>query len=459
MIKSILFKNGMIVTMDKENSIIPNGAVCVEGHKILDVGPSEELEKKYKNDEVIDLDGRILMPGIISNHCHTHGQMTNGMPSYPVSGTRWIDGLIESWWPKLEDSLTIEDVYVVAKYTCMNMLKNGYTYNWDVMEAPAALPGVLDSEAKAYQELGIRGTIVQESTERISEENGELGLIENLDFALKWNDKPDQMLRGALAAHTVYSCSDVFLKRMRELATDNNVPINMHVEESPFEKEYTQRHFKKGSIAYLEDLGVLGPDFLAAQLVQCLPEEVPILAKHGVKVSHNVQTNLEGGCGVAPIVQSMKLGVNVGMGNDGFFLDPFETMRTVWMAHRGWHRDITVLDSRKVLAMATSENAKTVFLEDKIGSIESGKFADLIILNLKSPTPIHKDNVQDIILTCGNGRDIDLTMVHGKIIVRDQKVLSADENQVNKKHIETAQEIWDRGWETPLPKYTLFRGG
>ncbi|MHA2408044.1 MAG: amidohydrolase family protein, partial [Candidatus Ranarchaeia archaeon] len=242
--------------MDPKNTILPDGAVFVEGSKITAVGSTKDLESSYKPERTIDLKGRVLLPGLIANHAHTHGQMTMGMPAYPVSGTRWIDGLIESWWPKIEDSLTQEDVYTVAKYTCMHMMKNGYTYCWDVMEAPTAMPGVLNAEAKAYQDLGMRGTIIQEATERISKENGELGMQENLEFAKKWNSQPDQMMRGALAGHTVYSVSDDFLKRMRELATKHGVPITMHVEESPFEKEYTQRQFQKGSIEYLDDLGI-----------------------------------------------------------------------------------------------------------------------------------------------------------------------------------------------------------
>ena len=189
-----LIKNGFVMTMDKDNRIIKKGAVAISGNKIVGVGKEDEVTKGFKADETIDANNGIIMPGFICNHSHTHAQAYMGGPEYPLGeNPTFLEVLGRDWWPKLEDMLTREDVYHVAKYTSMLMMKWGFTYVFDVMEAPNSLPGVLDSEAKALEELGMRGTLVQEATERISDKNAELGIQENLKFAKKRNFEKDAL--------------------------------------------------------------------------------------------------------------------------------------------------------------------------------------------------------------------------------------------------------------------------
>ncbi|MHA1713827.1 MAG: amidohydrolase family protein [Candidatus Ranarchaeia archaeon] len=456
-----MIKNGIVVSMDEKGTIIVDGAVIVEGDRIKAIGPSPELEDQYDAGEVIDAKGGVIMPGFICNHCHTHGQAYIGEPLYDLGPPpiTFLQVLGRDWWPKLEDALTKDDVYNVARYTCSQLMKNGFTYVLDVMEAPVALPGVLETEAKALLSIGMRGRPVQEATERISVDNGELGLKENLNFALKYKKENDSLVKGALCAHTVWSCSEEMLRHMRELANKHGIPMTMHVNESPFEADYSRKYLGKPSFVYLDEIGVLGPDFLAAQAVQSTEEECKIIAEKQVKISHNIQTNMMGGDGLTPIKSMLELGVTCGMGNDGFYLDPFENLRVIQQAHRGFHRDASLFPSEKLLAFGTIENAKTVWMENNIGSLEVGKKADLIILDLKAPGPVLKRNVLDMIVNHGYGTKTKLTMIDGRVTVKNRKLVFADEDEIYADMVETVRGLWDRGPKAPLPVYQIYKLG
>lgn len=438
----IFIEGGIVLTMDKNRRIIENGAVAIEGKRIAAVGKADEIKKKYKADKVIDATGRIVMPGLICTHCHTHGQASLGMPvEIPPN---FYDVLKNWWWPMIEDQLTKEDVYVISRFSCMEMIKSGITCVVDDMEAPNALPGVLESEAKAFLETGMRGILGFEATERISEENGRLGIQENLSFIKKWNKNADTRIRGMHCVHTIFTCSPEMLKRVRELADKYGGGIQLHLEESVYEVEYCKKQYGKLPVEYLSDLGFLGPDVLAAQCVHITEKEIRILAEKGVKVSHNLQTNMEIGAGIAPIPKMLDAGVTVTVGNDGFFLDMFENMRSVSLVHKGYLRDPDILPAKKVLEMTTIDGARGIGLENEIGSLEVGKKADLIVLKLMSPTPVNPENIYSQIIYLANSNNVEITIIDGEVIMENRRVLTVDEAEVREKCMETCVDLWKR---------------
>ena len=439
----LLIKNGYVVTMDKEGRLFKNGAVAVSGNRIVAVDKTSSIEQKYSAERVIDAAGKIVMPGIVVSHCHTHGQASMGMPA-EVEMENFYDELAKWWWPFLEDQLKKEDVYALAKYAITEMAKNGVTTVDDVMEAPKDLPGVLDAEGKAFLEVGMRGLLAFEATERISKENGKLGIQENVNFIKKWNDKPDALLRGVMCVHTVFSCSPEMLKEVKELADKYNAWINLHVEESMYEVEYSKKHFGKLPFEHLRDIGFLGPNVLAAQCVNTSDKEIKILKEYDVKVSHNIQTNMVIGVGLAPVPKMIDEGITVSLGNDGFYLDMFETIRTVYITHKGVLKDQSVLPPKKVLEMATIDGARAVGLENDIGSLEVGKKADIIVVDLNEPVPLNNSNIYGNIVSFGMGKNVKYTIIDGKIVVENQKVLTVDEEKVRKEAYDATVRIWTR---------------
>jgi cytosine/adenosine deaminase-related metal-dependent hydrolase len=442
-LEKTLIKNCYVLTMNPKREIIRDGYVLIDGNRILEVGKVSE-KKNISADIEIDAKGKIVLPGLICTHCHTHGRASFGMPAplpYPAS---FYQILNEWWWPLLEDKLTKENVYALAKSACLEMAKSGITCIADTMEAPNALPGVLEYEAKAFEEVGVRGIIAQEATERISKENAELCVKENLNFIKKNNKNPKSLVKGAFCVHTVYTCSTELLKLTKKLADENNALIFMHIEESTYDVEYSKKHYGKLPVEYLAEIGFLGANLLAAQCVQTTEPEIKLFSKNNVKVSHNLQTNMEVGVGIAPIPKMINEGINVSIGNDGFFLDMFENLRSVFLVHKGVLRDAGVLPADKVIEMATLGGAKALGLENEIGSIEPGKKADIIIVDLKSPTLILPENLTSQIVYLGSKDCVETVIVDGKIIVENGKSNTVDEESVLKEAFNASIDIWKR---------------
>lgn len=440
----LLIKNGIVVTMDSKRRIFLDGAVAVSGNKIVYVGETREVTSRYSGEKVIDAKNKVVMPGLICSHAHTHGQAVMGMP-YNVEEHDFYSELAKWWWPNLEDQLTKEDVHRISRYSLGMMAKFGVTTVLDVMEAPKHLPGILDAEAEAYLDIGMRGLLAFEATERISKENGKLGIKENADFIKKWNTKEDSLLRGMMCVHTVFSCSPEMLKEVREVADELKSGITLHVEESMYEVEYSKKHFGKLPFEHLRDIGFLGPDVLAAQVVNISDKEINILREHNVKVAHNPMSNMEFGVGVSPVPKMVREGITVGLGNDGVeTMDMFEVMRFTYIVHKGVNKDTTLVPPMQALEMATIENAKAIGWDDKIGSIETGKYADITILDLKGITPVNKEDVYYLIVILGKGGKVTHTIVNGKIIAENQKLLTFDEEKMIKDAYNATADIWKR---------------
>ncbi|MEM2897455.1 MAG: amidohydrolase [Candidatus Bathyarchaeia archaeon] len=429
--------------MNKKREIIKDGYILVDENLITEVGKVSE-KRSSSSDIEIDAKGKVVLPGLICTHCHTHGRASFGMPApipYPAS---FYQVLSEWWWPLLEDKLTRENVYALAKSACLDMVKSGITCIADTMEAPNALPGVLEYESKAFEEVGVRGIIAQEATERISKENAELCVKENLNFIKKKNKEKEALVKGAFCVHTVYTCSTELLRLTKKLADENNALIFMHIEESTHDVDYSKKHYGKFPVEYLADIGFLGKNLLAAQCVQTTDSEIKLFSKNDVKVSHNLQTNMEVGVGISKIPKMIDEGVTVSIGNDGFFLDMFENLRTVFLVHKGVLRDSGVLPADKVLEMATINGAKALGLENEIGSIEVGKKADIIIVDLKSPTLILPENLTSQIVYLGNKDCVDTVIIDGKIVVKNGRSKTVDEESTSKEALDASIDVWKR---------------
>ena len=440
----LLIKNGIVVTMDSKRHIFLDGAVAISGNKIIYVGDTEDVTNRYSGEKVIDAKNKVVMPGLICSHAHTHGQAVMGMP-YNVKEHDFYSELAKWWWPNLEDQLTKEDVHRISRYSLGMMAKFGVTTVLDVMEAPKHLPGILDAEAEAYLDIGMRGVLAFEATERISKDNGKLGIQENVNFIKKWNSKENSLLRGMMCVHTVFSCSPEMLKEVREIADELKSGITLHVEESMYEVEYSKKHFGKLPFEHLRDIGFLGPDVLAAQVVNISDKEIDILKEHNVKVAHNPMSNMEFGVGVSPVPKMLKKGITVGLGNDGVeTMDMFEVMRFTYIVHKGVNKDTTLIPPMQALEMVTIENAKAIGWADKIGSIEIGKYADIIILDLNGITPVNKEDIYYLIVILGKGGKVTHTIVNGKIIAENQRLVTFNEEKMIKEAYNATVDIWKR---------------
>jgi len=257
---SITVLNGLIVTMDGERRIIEDGAVHIEGDKIVAVGSTREVKESFKIDVEINAKGCVVLPGLIDSHRHLYGILTRGMP-VKVELKSFISFLEDFWWPQVENKLDKEMIAAGALASSLEAVKTGTTCLLDVLEAPFAIPGALEVEARELEKLGVRAILSFEATERVSVENGEAGLRENAGFA---ESHRKGLIRGMMCVHTTFTCSPEFLREARALADKIGCGITLHLEEGAFESMYCLVKYRKLPVELYDEIGFLKPDVLTA---------------------------------------------------------------------------------------------------------------------------------------------------------------------------------------------------
>lgn len=439
--KSLLIKGKHILTMDGHYGTIEQGAVFIEQKKIIDVGPAKRIESSYSADEIIDAGECVVMPGLISSHNHMYGILSRGMPVKETPKT-FIRFLKEFWWPRIENVLSKEQIQAAAMMSSIEMLESGTTCCADILEAPNTAGEILNVEAEATEKAGLRSVLSFEATQRISEENGWKGITENLNFIKTRNGIKDSLTKGMFCTHTTFTCNTEYLKKVRDIADRYHSGIHIHLEEGSYESQYCLKKYRKLPVELYESIGFLGSDVLASQCVHTVPKETKILLKNNVKIAHMPLSNCEVGAGIAPVPSFLQKGLTVGLGTDGYIQDMFDVMRAAFLIHKGNLQDASVMPAEIVIRMATIDAAKAIFMEESLGSITPGKKADIIIVNLNSPTPVTVENLATQLVVFGDGSIVEDVIVDGEKKVRKGKMLTVNEDRARIECREAADSLW-----------------
>ncbi|MBN1264940.1 MAG: amidohydrolase family protein [Anaerolineales bacterium] len=409
------------------------------GDVIVDVAPGADLLKRYPEDEVLNASGQVLAPGFVNAHIHLYGVLAHGLPLDKAPSGFW-PFLEDFWWPLVEDRLDSAKINAATDYRCAQLLSSGVTSFYNCTEAPNALPGVLFSQAEIVHRWGLRGILSFEATQRISEENGQLGLQENADFSRACKTG-EGLMGGMICHHTTFTCSPEFIQQAYKLAEEVDVLLHAHVSEGAYEPEYTQKTFGKRTLQVYADLGVTGPRFLASQCVQITAEEIEIIASSGTRMSHMPLSNCEVGGGFAPVPQLVEAGAVVGLGSDGYIENFFEVMRGAFLVHKANQQDPRVMPADLVWYLATEGGANSLGLKN-VGRLEKGWQADLQLIKPTLPTPLEGHNLYDQLLLYCSAADVHNVWVAGKQKVRDGLVLGADWDRLRAHTREAAHQLW-----------------
>jgi cytosine/adenosine deaminase-related metal-dependent hydrolase len=338
----------------------------------------------------------------------------------------------------------------------VQMLRGGVTSFYDITEAPNALPGCLAAQAEVVAARGICGILSFEATERMSRENGQLGLRENLEFirsresGVRSQEQPSsfqlpasKLVSGLMCFHTTFTCSAEFIRQAFELAASEGMLVHMHAAESRFEPEQALKRFGMRTFEYYERLGVAGPAMQASQCVQITPAEIEIIAQRGVRVTHMPLSNCEVGGGIAPVPDLLAAGVTMGLGSDGYITDMFEIMRGAFLIHKAYRQDTATMPASLVWRLATEGGAQALGLE-KVGRLAPGWQADLQLIDAVLPTPATAGNLYEQLLLYRSRSHVRGVMVAGQVRVRDGVVLGADEAALRARAHRAAERLWQR---------------
>ncbi len=428
----LLVTNGTVVTMDGEDSVVENGAVAVKGEAIVAVGREDELTA-FKASKIIDADGGIIMPGLINSHTHAAMTIFRGLAD-DLPLMTWLNDHI---FPA-EAGLTPEKVYDGALLACAEMILSGTTCFCDMYLFE-------DNVAQAAKMAGMRAVVGEVLFDFPSPNYGSLekGFAYTEMLVEKYRNDP--LINIAVEPHSPYLCAPGLLQKASLLAQKNDLLLVIHVSETKSEISEINEKYGLTPVGFLASLGVLSSNLLACHCVHLTEDDIALLKKHDVKVAHNPESNMKLASGIAPVPELLKQGICVGIGTDGCAsnnnLDLFHEMSMAAKLGKVFTHDPAVMDAKSVLRMATIGGARALGLSGITGSLETGKKADIIILDTHKPhlTPIYSP-VSHLVYAA-RGSDVTTSVINGKLIMEDRKLLSFDIAKAAGKVMEIAKDI------------------
>lgn len=431
---SLVIANGTIVTMDGGRRVIPNGAVAIEGTDIVAVDAADAIQRQFRGGDTIDATGQVVLPGLVNTHTHAPMVLYRGLAD-DLALMEWLTKYI---FPAEAKTVSPEFVRAGTRLAALEMIQSGTTTYTDMYYFEEEIA----RETKAAGLRGVLGqTIIQFPVADARTPADALARAEAFIMAFKG----DPLITPAVAPHAMYTLDAATLTAARALSLRHGVPTLIHLGETRDEVKVAQEQFKTSPVAYLERLGFLGPGVLAAHAVWVSEPEIATLRSRGVGVSHNPESNMKLASGIAPVVNYLKAGVAIGLGTDGAAsnndLDMFDAMRLASLLQKVQTGDPRVVGARTALEMATIGGARALGMASQIGSLEPGKRADVIVvsMNASRQTPMY-DPFSHLVYTT-RGDDVRTTIVNGRVLMRDRKVLTIDEAAVLNEARTWAQQV------------------
>jgi 5-methylthioadenosine/S-adenosylhomocysteine deaminase len=419
--------------MDSVRHVIPDGAIAIDRDRILDIGKSSDLEERYHTAEVIDARGAIAMPGLINTHTHLATVMFRGlaeeMPLEPWLKAVW--GYENAW-------VNSETVATAARLAMLESIMGGITCAVDMYW----FPGVTAQEASAIGFRLAAGPVFIEGDKHPDNMNmGQRELFAR-EFVQRYSNDP--FIVPMFMPHGTCTDSPELLTRVKRLADEQGVYVNLHAAETATERDAVLKRYGKTPIRLLAEAGLLDGRSLLAHCVHVDDEEIGLLARRA-SVSHNPMSNLKLASGIAPLAKMAAAGVRISLGTDGAQsgndLDMWLAMRLASVLQKNATGDTRCFPARDIVAMATLEAANAIGLGEKIGSIEKGKLADIILVNIDKPHMIPLYDVYTQLVYAAGREDVSTVIIGGKVLIREGTFVSLDPEEAIERMRTLAERI------------------
>ncbi|MBI5641565.1 MAG: amidohydrolase [Nitrospirae bacterium] len=418
--------------MDSDFTVIENGAIAVKDGRIISVGTSEDVRKQYSSEKVIGGKDTVAFPGLVNTHTHSPMVLFRGLEDdLPLK--IWLE---EHIWPAENTWLSSEFVGDAVELACLEMLKAGITLVNDMY----FFGDVIARTVKKFGMRAVVGAGILDFPSKTAHTPDEY-LAQAEAFIRDW--KGDDLITPALAPHAPYTCSPETMLKTRKISDRYMVPVHTHLSETQWESGEMKRRYGKTSVQLLEDLGVLDERFIAAHCVWLTDEEIDILARRRVGVSHCIESNLKLASGIAPVVKMLNAGVRVTFGTDGAAsnndLNILSEASTAAKVHKAVSGDPTALNARQAMLMATRWGAQALGLGDVTGSIEEGKAADIVLAGLRKPHLVPIYDIYSHLIYAMNAGDIDTVIINGKVVINRRELTTGDESEIMDRAL-----VWEK---------------
>lgn len=428
----LLIINAKVITMNPERDILDPGLVAIKGNQIVTVERSVHRDS-FKSDKVIDAEGDIVMPGLINTHTHV------SMSVFRSLADDVADRLHRYIFPLEHQLVSRKMVRIGAELGNLEMIKGGVTTYADMYYFE-------DEVAKTVDEMGLRAvlgeTVIKFPVADANNAN------EGIQYAVNFikNFKAHSRITPAFAPHAPYTNSTKTLKKITDLSKRYDVPVLIHLAESKREtKVIAERSDGLSPVQYMAQIGALSPHLLAAHVINVNDTDIDLLKKYHVGIAHNMSANIKSAKGVSPVLEMLAKDLRVGLGTDGPMsgntLSTIDEFGQVAKVHKLVNHDRTVMPAVKVIEMATIGAARALHMENKIGSLEAGKLADLIILDSKAPNMIPMYNPYSVLVYSAYPTNVEDTIVNGKLIMKNRKLLTANEDSIREAALRFTKKV------------------
>lgn len=430
----LLISGGTVVTMDAQKRVIEDGAVAVRGDSIVAVGSRAEVEAQFEPTKTIDARGTLVLPGLINGHAHAAMSLFRGIAD-DLALDEWLHKYI---FPAEARNVTEDFVTWGTRLGVLEMLRGGITTYADMYYFE-------DAVARATKEAGMRGILGETVIDFPAPDNKTLAQTFQYtqEYINHW--KGDALITPAVAPHSIYTCSEKTLEDAAALARRNGVPILIHIAEAPFELQQSREKNGATPVAYLQRIGLLGPDVVGAHCVWVNQADIATLTHFGVGCINNPSSNMKTAAGVMPVIEMLAAGEAIGLATDGAAsnnnLDLFEEMDLAAKLQKITRMDPRALPAEQVVEMATIGGARAIHLDKQIGSLEPGKKADLVLVDTTAPHATPMYNVYSELVYALKATDVRTVIIAGKMVMEDRRMLTLNEPEILAKAQEYKKKI------------------
>ena len=435
-----LIGNGRLFTRDEKNSFFENGAVVWKDNTIVEVGDFETLKKKYADAEFIDAKGGVIHPAFINTHEHIYSALARGLSIKGYAPNGFLEILDGLWWT-IDRNLDNDLTKLSAEATYLECIKNGVTTIFDHHASFGEISGSLFAIEEAAREFGVRSALCYEISDRDGKEKALASIKENVDFAKHALSLKDDFIKGMMGMHASFTISDETMELCRK-EKPKEIGYHIHVAEDILDLHRCLKEHGKRIVDRLYDWDVLGEKTLLAHCIYVNPHEMDLIRDTNTMVVHNPESNMGNACGCPPTMEIVHKGILTGLGTDGYTHDMIESWKVANILHKHHLVDPGAAWA-EVPEMLFQGNARIAnrYFEKKLGVLEKGAAADIIITDYIPPTPMNAGNLNGHMLFGMNGRSVVTTVGNGKVLMKNRELQGIDEERCLAKIREGAARL------------------
>ena len=435
-----LIGNGRLFTRDEKNSFFENGAVVWTDNTIVEVGDFETLKKKYADAEFIDAKGGVIHPAFINTHEHIYSALARGLSIKGYAPNGFLEILDGLWWT-IDRNLDNDLTKLSAEATYLECIKNGVTTIFDHHASFGEISGSLFAIEEAARDFGVRSVLCYEISDRDGKEKAHAAIKENVDFAKHALSLKDDFIKGMMGMHASFTISDETMELCRK-EKPKEIGYHIHVAEDILDLHRCLKEHGKRIVDRLYDWDVLGEKTLLAHCIYVNPHEMDLIRDTDTMVVHNPESNMGNACGCPPTMEIVHKGILTGLGTDGYTHDMIESWKVANILHKHHLVDPGAAWA-EVPEMLFQGNARIAnrYFEKKLGVLEEGAAADIIITDYIPPTPMNAGNLNGHMLFGMNGRSVVTTVGNGKILMKNRELQGIDEERCLAKIREGAARL------------------